>query len=275
VPLLAQLKQVPVSGGYVEWLSDTLASRAANAWVEGVAATDIALTTPSRSFNHVQTFAKFGFVADRQRNVDHAGMSDMLLYQERKKFLETRNDIEHALHRGSAASGTTDVAPQLDGLLNISSTLISDHSGVTLTESVFNDILQRTFDFETEGTQAYVGPYLKRTISEYTTKVTREIPASARQQILAIDTYSSDFGMVEILKSRDQLTAASATADTANSVVVIDPAFLATGWLQRVRSERLARDGLRDRFQISAEVTLIYRAVQAINGASNVRPNIT
>lgn len=53
VPLLAQLRQVPVSGGYVEWLKDTLASRAANAWVEGVAATDVALTTPSRLYNHV------------------------------------------------------------------------------------------------------------------------------------------------------------------------------------------------------------------------------
>ena len=33
----------------------------------------------------------------------------MLSYQERKKFLEFKNDVEHALHRGSAASGTTNV----------------------------------------------------------------------------------------------------------------------------------------------------------------------
>lgn len=202
-------------------------------------------------------------------------MADMLMYQERKKFLEARNDIEHALHRGSAASGTTDVAPQLNGLLNISSTLVSDHSGVTLTESVFNDVLQRSFDYSVEPRQAYVGPLLKRTISEYTTKVTRNVEATARQQILAIDTYSSDFGVIEVLKSRDQLNAASKTTDAANSVIIIDPEYLATGWLQRVKSERLARDGLRDRFQISAEVTLIYRAQEAINGASNVRPNIT
>jgi hypothetical protein len=51
--------------------------------------------------------------------------------------------------------------------------------------------------------------------------------------------------------------------------------MLQTGWLQRIKSERISRDGLRERFQISAEVTLIYRAPEAINGASNVRPNIS
>jgi hypothetical protein len=275
VPLLAQLRQVKVSGGFVEWQQDSLASRAANAWAEGVAATDQALTTPSRLYNHVQTFATFGYVSDRQRNVEHAGFTDMLLYQERKKFLQLRNDIEHALHRGSAASGTTNVAPQLDGLLNISSTLVSDHSGVTLTEIVFNDILQRSFDYETEPRQAYVGPLLKRTVSGYTTNVTRNIDASRRRQILGIDIYDSDFGTIEIVKSRDQLNAATATTDTANSVMVIDPEMLQTGWLQRIKSERISRDGLRERFQISAEVTLIYRAPEAINGASNVRPNIS
>lgn len=239
-----------------------------------MAASDQALTTPSRLFNHVQTFASWGFVSDRQRNVEHAGMADMMLYQERKKFMELRNDLEHALHRGSAASGETDVAPQLDGLLNISGTLISDHSGVTLTEIIFNNILQRNYDFQTEPAQAYCNAFLKRTISGYTTNVTRNVDASRRRQILAIDQYDSDFGTVEVLKSRDQLISADATADTANSVVIIDPEFLQTGWLQRVRSERLARDGLRDRFQISAEMTLIYRAPEAINGASNVRPLI-
>jgi hypothetical protein len=274
VPLLAQLRQVGVNGGYVEWQEDTLATRAANSWIEGVAHTDIALTTPTRLFNHVQTFAKFGAVADRQRNVEHAGFADMLSYQERKKFLEIRNDIEHALHRGSGASGGTAAAPQLIGLLNVSSTLLSDHSGVTLTETVFNDIAQRGFDYEVDHSQAYVGPLLKRTISGYTTNVTRNIDASRRRQILAIDVYDGDFGTVEVIKSRDQLNAASSTTDAANSLLLIDPMRLQTGWLQRMRSERIPRDGLRDKFQISAELTLIYRTPKAINGATNVRPNI-
>jgi hypothetical protein len=145
---------------------------------------------------------------------------------------------------------------------------------VTLTEAVFNNMLQRSYDFQTEPRQAYVGPFLKRTVSGYTTNVTRNVDANRRRQILAIDIYDSDFGTVEILKSRDQLTGATAGADSANSVVIIDPEQLQTGWLQRVRTERLSRDGLRERFQISAELTLVYRVPEAINGGTNYRPNI-
>lgn len=240
-----------------------------------MAATDPALTTPSRSYNHVQTFAAFGYVSDRQRNVSHAGLDDMLTYQELKKFLWLRNCIEHALHRQSGASGTTDVAPQLIGMLNVSGTLLSDHSGVTLTESVFTDIMQRSYDYEVEPSQVYCGPFIKRTISQFNTKVTRNIDAAEKRQILRVDEVDTDFGAVDVMTSRDQLYPAAKTTDSANSFVILDPSLLQTGWLQRVRRERLSRDGLRDRFQISAELTLIYRTPYAINGATNCRPYIT
>lgn len=214
-------------------------------------------------------------MSDRQRNVSHAGLDDMLTYQELKKFISLRNDIEHALHRQSGASGTTDVAPQMIGILNVSSTLLSDHSGVTLTEDVFTDIMQRSYSYEIAPRQVYCGPLIKRTISQYNTKVTRNIDASEKRQILRVDELDTDFGSVDVMMSRDQITAASKTTDTANTFIVIDPDYLQTGWLQRVRRERLSRDGLRDRFQISAELTLIYRTPVAINGATNCRPYIT
>ena len=99
-PLLSGLRQVRVKSGYVEWLEDSLASRGDNAWLEGIAFTDQNLTMPSRSFAHVQTFYKSGAVSDKERQVDHAGFDDPFTYQELKKFLELKNDVEHALHRG-------------------------------------------------------------------------------------------------------------------------------------------------------------------------------
>jgi hypothetical protein len=275
VPVLANLRQVGVAGGYVEWQQDTLASRAVNAHIEGVAASDQALTTPSRLSQHVQTFASWGYVSDRQRNVTHAGMADMFAYQERKKFLQFRNDIEHAIHRGSSVSGGTAAAPQFAGLLNISGTLLTVSSGITLTESVFNDHLQLFYDYNTNPSQVYGGPFVKRTAAGYTSNVTRNIQASERKQVFRIDFYDSDLGLLEIMMSRDQIQAATRTTDGANSFVILDPEQIQTGWLQRSRVEQLARDGLRDRFQISAEVTLIYRSPYAIGGATNIRPNIS
>lgn len=145
---------------------------------------------------------------------------------------------------------------------------------MTLTESLFNDILQRTYSFDVNDVRLYGGPFIKRTVAGYTTSVTRNVNASEFKQIFRVDEYDSDFGTIAVMMSRDQIFPATKTTDTANTFVIIDPTMIQTGWLQRTRSERLSRDGLRDRFQISAELTLIVRSPQAINGATNVRPNI-
>lgn len=51
-----------------------------------------------------------------------------------------KTDVELALHRGSAVSGTNSVAPQFGGMLNRLSTNFTANSGTTLTERVYNDI---------------------------------------------------------------------------------------------------------------------------------------
>jgi hypothetical protein len=134
-PGLALLRKSRVSGTYVEWQEDSLAARAHNAWVEGVDSTNPDLTTPSRTFTHVQNFLKFGEVSDIQRFVDHKGFQDAYLYQEQKKVNELLNDVEHCIHRGSAATGATSAARQTAGFLNILSTNFTDSSGTTLTVS--------------------------------------------------------------------------------------------------------------------------------------------
>jgi len=126
-PALALLRKVQVSGTYVEWQEDVLAARAHNAWVEGVDSTNPNLATPTRTFTHVQNFLKFGEVSDIQKFVDHKGFSDAYLYQEQKKVNELLNDVEHTLHRGSAATGATDAARQFPGFLKHPDRIGTDH----------------------------------------------------------------------------------------------------------------------------------------------------
>lgn len=61
-PLYNNLGDVSVSAGFVEWQEDTLPAAAANSWQEGVAATDINLTVPSRSYAIVQN-SRFALAA--------------------------------------------------------------------------------------------------------------------------------------------------------------------------------------------------------------------
>jgi hypothetical protein len=274
-PALALFRKTRVNSTFIEWLEDFLPARAHNAHVDGAGETDPDLVVPTRSFTHVQTFARWGRVDDVQRAVEHKGFADSFLYQEKKAIDATLNDIEHAVQRGSAATGATDSTRQFNGLLNALTTFMTDESGVTMIEDVFSDLVQLFVDGGTEirPSVALVNSYLKRTISQYTTKVTRNIDAAARAQINVVERHSSDFGDIDIFYTRDQLKGTT-KAGPGNSIVILDPSYFEVAFLQPLMSETLARNGLRTSFQISAMCTLIYRTQKAGGGARNVCPYI-
>lgn len=274
-PALALFRKTRVSGTFVEWQEDVLPSRGFNAYNEGAAATEPDLTTPSRTFSHVQLFARWGQVSDVQRAVAHKGFSDAYLYQEKKAVDSTLNDIEHTLHRGSAATGATNAPRQFGGLLNILTTNFTNACGITLTETVFNDLVQAFADnnVDIHPTVVFVNSWLTRTISQYSTNVTRNVDAAARVQELVIEQHRSDFGDIFKYYSRDQLKSTTKTA-SGNSLVLLDPSYFETGWLQPLISETLPRTGLRTSFQISAMLTLIFRTQKAGGGGINFIPYI-
>lgn len=272
-PALALFRKSRVGTTFVEWQEDTLPARAHNAFVEGVGESDMDLQTPVRLFAHVQNFARWGRVSDVQRAVEHKGFADAYLYQEKKSIDATLNDIEHAIHRGSSVTGATSAARQFQGLLNIltTSSNFTALSGVTLTESIFSDLVQRFVDNNTEirPNVCFVNSLLKRRISSFSTNVTRNVNANERLQENVIERHSSDFGDVDIFYTRDQLKSAT-KGGVGNSLVLLDPSFFEVGFLQSLMSEQLARNGLRTSFQISAMCTLIYRTALAIGGTNNL-----
>jgi hypothetical protein len=255
-PLFNNLGSVQVDAGYVEILTDTLNAAAVNAWVEGAAATDVNLSVPSRSAAIVQTFMDHFWVSGRQRSVTHAGMADPMAYQELKNTKEFRTDIELALHRGSAVTGDSDTAAQTAGFLNAASTNNTSSSGTTLTESVFNDLLQLAYSYNMNLREVYCNMFLKRTINGYTTDTTRFISADARRQVDIVDAYESEIGILALFKSRYQLQSASKTTQ-GNSFIAIDPDHWKVGWLRAPQTFELGKDGDRDRRMIVGELALL------------------
>lgn len=255
-PILSSLGDAAVKSRFPQWQTDTYRAAAGNAVVEGFSYTAYALTVPSRADNVVQTFYASGQVSDTQRNVDHAGMDDPLGYYEAKSVVEIKKDIELALIKGSAATGTTNTATRMNGLMNVISTNKTSLSGITFTENIFNNLLQLAWtNTAVMPTDVYVGPRLKRTITGYSTKVTPFISAQDKKQILTITQYESDFGAYRLHLHRELTSAAS----SVNELVAINPAWFATGWLQPLRREVLSRDGLSYRYQMSCETTLLHR----------------
>jgi hypothetical protein len=279
-PLMALLGTEPVDTLYLERLEDVLPARAHNAVPEGVAHTNPSLAQPTRLAYHVQRLAKWGQIADEQRDTAHYN-EDPFSYQVGKKTDELLNDAEHVLNRGSVASGASGTARQTEGLINVfnvtgTTTFETDASGTTFTESVFISRLQTFRDnkYSVKPRVALVNSWLKRTISEFSTKVTRNVDASDKRQILLVERHSSDFGDVDIVYSEDQLGASSAT-EQGNSFIVIDPDFFRTGWFKAPTFEQLARDGFRDRFQMTAQLTLVYKSRKGGGGGVGYVSNIT
>jgi hypothetical protein len=273
-PLFNNLTQIGVNAGFVEFLEDTLPAAAVNAFTEGAAATDQTLGSPSRNAAIVQCFQKHFWIAGRQDAVNHAGMASTTSYQRMKAAKNLKNDIELALHRGSAVSGTTSVAPQFNGLLNGSLSGMTASSGTTLTERVYNDIVTLAYSFSLNPRQVYCNMLVKRTISGFSTNVQRFIEAGAKKQLNVIDVYESEQGMQEIIKSRYQLQAASVTSQ-GNSWVAIDPDYFNVGILRPVRESPLGKDGDRDRYLMVGDLTLVIRARGAGFGATGHVANLS
>jgi hypothetical protein len=279
-PLMSLLGVEDVESTFVERLEDTLGSRGHNAISEGQPFTAPDLTTASRLGFHVQRFAEWGQVSDEQRDTAHYN-EDPFSYQVGKKTDEMLNDVEHALHRGTVVSGASGTARQLEGLISVFNvagtvTFQTNSSGTTFTEQEFIARLQvfKDQNLTTTPRVALVNSWLKRSISEFSTKVTRNVNADDARQILLIERHTSDFGDVDVVYTRDQLNAASATVQ-GNSFIVIDPEMFSTGWFKRPTFEQLTRDGFRDRFQMTTQLTLLYKSRNGGGGGLGYVANVT
>jgi hypothetical protein len=275
---MSMIGSEPVAALFFERLEDTLASRGHNAAAEGAQFTAPALTQPSRLQYIVQRFADWGEVSDEQRDTAHYN-GDPFPYQISKNVEEMLNDVELALHRGSAVTGTSSTARQLEGLLNIlpgQNTWTTDASGTTFTEAVFVSILQSFRDqkYAVDPDVAIVNSWLKRSISEFSTKITREVAAEAKMQMLLVERHTSDFGSVDVVYSEDQLKASSAT-EQGNSIVVLERQKFRKGIFKAPSVEPLTREGFSSRFQATTQLTLIYDTKKAGGGGTGYVGNIT
>lgn len=264
-PLFNNLGALQVHAGYVEHLSDTLTAASTNAWSEGGAATDVALTMPTRRATVIQNFQAHFWVSGRTQAVNHAGLATPLAYQEVKQMRILKTDVELALHRGTVVTGPT-TAPQTAGFITRASGGVTTYntasSGTTLTERVFNDLITLSYSTPVNLREVYTNMFVKRTINGYTTDTTRWIPAGDKRQVDIIEVYESEVGVLSIFKSRYQLQAATVTAE-GNSFLVIDPDFFQVAWLRQFRTFELGLDGDRVRKMIVGELGLLQRQEEA------------
>ena len=222
-PLYDAMKSVPCKGTYHEWQCDVLPAAADNAQLEGDAYSAAATTPSLRYGNYVQLMTKQKAVTEIQEVVKHAGRGSEVAYQKANSLAALKRDMEHTLFQystGAAVAGDTTTKRRMRNVHNwvfgVSSSTgysggafwdavyISAGSGLTgttITETVFNVILQDIWDEGGMPNACYVNGTLKRLISGWGTSTSRVWDGS-RKITNAVDVYEGDFSTLELKKDR-------------------------------------------------------------------------
>lgn len=265
-PLYSGLAESTATNTLHEWLTDTYATSADNAVVEGSDATTVDLTQPSRSNNVVQGFRKVLTVSDTERAVNVYGANDPYTYQMQKGMVELARDIEKALMAGTRASGASGTARRLSGVIAcISTNATARNSGTSLSETEFNDIMAGVWNSGTDqyADEVYVGSYLKRVITGYTAGSTKFIQSEDKRLTNSVDVYEGDFGIHKIFLHREIPTAAGSAA-----IVALNSNKWRVAYLQGRRPQHipLSKTGSSTKGMIEGELTL-----ESLNEASSAK----
>lgn len=251
-PFLSRIGESVATNTYHEWLNDTFATPVADAGVEGADVSIIDLTAPARQGNVVQLFQKVVVVSDTEIAIPHYGMNDPFEYQTQKKMVELARDMELAHIAGTVGSGSSGVARYENGAIALITTnKTAETSGTSLTETVFNQLLQLVY---TSGTDEDVDlilttPYNKRVIDQFATNVTRYVDVNEFKQVLRVDVYTSSFGQHEIVMERNIPN---------GQIIGIDSSKWRTAWLvnRRVAIRPLSKTGSATKALMEGEATL-------------------
>jgi hypothetical protein len=178
-----------------QWVTRDLETVGGNAQNEGQDAPADAAGDPARPVNITQIFAKTAKVSNTEQAVNRVG-GNRMAEEMQLKMSALKNDIEYALMRGSIASGGASTggtnARQLKGIKNWITTNVSNYSGATLTETVFNDMLETSWNAGGEIDAVYTSMKGKRRISGFTAGATKNVETTDRRLVNSVDVYEAD-----------------------------------------------------------------------------------
>jgi hypothetical protein len=240
-------------GTYHEWQTDTLASAAANAKIEGAAASDGTVSPTTRLGNYTQILEKCFKISKTEEAIDKAGRKSEIAYQTEKHMKELARDIEYALLiNANSAVGASATARTLKGVIGFITTNVETGTGTAsvITDDILNDALEKVWDDGGKPSTILVGSKAKRQISSLATTY-RQINDGSKDMTNAVDVYNSDFGAVAIRLHHIINVSAPGTA-----IVFGDMGLWAKAWLRGVKRQQEPFAGDADLFTVRCELTL-------------------
>ncbi|MDQ5942324.1 MAG: hypothetical protein QG572_1139 [Pseudomonadota bacterium] len=271
-----------------EWLTDSLASPAKNAAIEGDAFTAVARTLPARLKNYTQISRKDFEVTGTAQKVSNAGMRELMAYHTAQASKEIKRDMETGLLSDEPASAGTSVSARVSAgaeawiyapnhisinqsaatttapVSGFATSPVTDGSATAFTSVGLNSMLQQAWSMGGETDTILVGPSLYNTISAFTGIATRFRDVGSRQQaqiIGAADVYVSAFGSHNIVLSRYA---------RSTTVFCLDMSTWEVAYLRPFQTIDVATVGDAKRKALLAEYTLVCKTPLANTKATTM-----
>lgn len=275
--MLSGFKQGTAHNTLHEWIQETLETVADNSQPEGGDAPADAANDPTRVNNITQIFARTAKISGTELagNLNRVG-GDRMNRQLTQKMKTLKGDIEFALVKGSKASGVASNSAassrRLQGVKNFITTLVTNQSGVSLTETILNDYFENVWNKGANVDAVYTPMKGKRRISAFTAGATKQVDTTDRRLVNAVDVYESDAAKMVKLFAHKYVTTGIGVGDTSltgvnksDYVTTATPGFdviglqedtWATAWYRKPFTKDLAETGDFTAKEIITELTL-------------------
>lgn len=259
------LKKGKCSARFFEWQTDSLASAANNAQIEGDDVTTFTAVSPTTRWgNYTQISTKNFIISDTEEIVDKAGRARETAYQKLKKTKEILRDVEVALCQNTTFNaGALGTARQTRGLAGwITQGSVGAGAGVfpvpstntapvAGTPRAFTEALLKSAQQATWTAGGNPGVLLlrgsdKQLASAFSGNATRFQKVEANKLTAAYDVYVGDFGEIKITASR--------FLDAAAYLIDVDHVSMKT--LRPLESKPLAKTGDAEKTLLTYEYGL-------------------
>ena len=232
----------------VNWLIDVLPARGSKVTIEGEDAVYADVTAPTRAYNYMSQIEVTWQITDVNIATTHAGMADLLSYEIAKQSAVWKNALEYDAIQGTRTdyteTSTGSIMGGAQGWITSNSTALGDNP---LDEKALNDLSNDVYDDGGNPTEVYLGGWLKRKISSFSTNV-KNVEAADKRLINTVDIYINDFGQLKIMLCRDV---------TAGYLLLIEPKLWALSYMIDPHKEDRAKTGSATRGVIIGDATLI------------------
>lgn len=274
--MLSGFKQSQATNTLHEWTIDTLESVGVNVNAEGADAPADASNDPTRPQNVTQIFAKTAKITGTELGVNRVG-GNRMTRELMKKMKALKNDIEFALVRGTIASGVASTsaasARSLKGVKAWITSVASNYSGATLSETHVNDLFVNVWNNGAEVDSVYAPMKGKVRMSGFTAGATKQVDIKDRRLINSVDVYQSDAARMVKLFPHRHITLSNEYGTTVASgcfdVLALQEDTWAVAFFRKPFTQDLAITGDFVAKEILTELTLEARQ-QAANGKISV-----